>query len=87
MCMYVCMLACLRARASAVLLYVHSVCGWVWGVCAVHVLIRALDLECIWFMLGHGACASVVFVCACLQVLFLSDYSVIMWVWSGCGCV
>lgn len=86
--MYVCMHVSVFARARECGTSVCSTrcvagCGGGW--CAVHVLIRALYLECIWFTLGHGPCASVMFVCACLQVVFLSDYSVIRRVWSGYG--
>ena len=76
--MCVCMYACTRvcARADAVRLCVRSVCGWVWGV------------EYIWFALGRGACVlRSVCVCMLVSCTFLPDYSVTMWVRSGCGCV
>lgn len=62
MCVYACSRVCARAHECGT-----SVCAFgVWGVCSVYVLLRVLGVECIWFMLGHGACASVVLVFACL---------------------
>lgn len=87
-CVYACTRVCARARWCC-----SSVCAFgmwlvVGCVCAAHVLTRVLGVECICFALGHGVCVLCgVCVCTLVDCTFLLDYSVSMWVRSGCGCV
>lgn len=65
MCVCVCLHSCARTHEGY-----KSVCTFgVWlsvgRVCIVHVLVQVHGVECIWFMLGRGICACVMFMYAC----------------------